>query len=245
MILMTDDEALLAGILADPEADLPRLVYADFLEETGLEANIARAEFIRVQIELARLPTEELSTQAALTWRIQESVLLKNFAKTWLAPLRVKGEALQNPGTHGLFRRGFLETVWMPAIIFTTKAQKLFARAPVRELRVTRTTLPELAEMLAQPHVRQLHTLNLCDRSLGDDAARMLAESEALPSFQHLLLKACNLTDGGAISLAETPHLWQPQRIDVSNNPITPVGFARLAARFPTVEFGLLANGAT
>ncbi len=45
--------SLLAAIQADPDADLPRLVYADFLEESG---DAARAEFIRVQVELARLP---------------------------------------------------------------------------------------------------------------------------------------------------------------------------------------------
>ena len=48
---MTDGEALLAAILANPAEDTPRLVYADWLEEHGREE---RAEFIRVQCELAR-----------------------------------------------------------------------------------------------------------------------------------------------------------------------------------------------
>ncbi len=39
---MTDDEqALLRGILLDPNADLPRLVLADWLEENGDEARAA------------------------------------------------------------------------------------------------------------------------------------------------------------------------------------------------------------
>jgi uncharacterized protein (TIGR02996 family) len=45
-----DQAALYRGILATPHADLPRLVYADWLEEHG---RAERAEFIRVQIELA------------------------------------------------------------------------------------------------------------------------------------------------------------------------------------------------
>jgi uncharacterized protein (TIGR02996 family) len=45
-----DQAALYRGILANPHADLPRLVYADWLEENG---RAERAEFIRVQIELA------------------------------------------------------------------------------------------------------------------------------------------------------------------------------------------------
>jgi uncharacterized protein (TIGR02996 family) len=47
-----DERALLAAIVAAPDDDLPRLVYADWLEENGRPE---RAEFIRVQIELSRL----------------------------------------------------------------------------------------------------------------------------------------------------------------------------------------------
>ena len=45
-------DALLAAVRADPDADLPRLVYADHLDETG---DGDRAKFIRVQCELAKL----------------------------------------------------------------------------------------------------------------------------------------------------------------------------------------------
>lgn len=44
---------LLRAVLVDPFDDLPRLVYADWLDEHG---DGERAEFIRVQIELAKLP---------------------------------------------------------------------------------------------------------------------------------------------------------------------------------------------
>jgi uncharacterized protein (TIGR02996 family) len=48
---MTDDLALLAAIRAAPDDDAPRLVYADWLDEHDQPE---RAEFIRVQCELAR-----------------------------------------------------------------------------------------------------------------------------------------------------------------------------------------------
>ena len=54
---MTDGDALYRAILAAPEEDTPRLVYADWLDENG-QPN--RAEFIRVQIELAQIPPSEL-----------------------------------------------------------------------------------------------------------------------------------------------------------------------------------------
>src|SRR5947209_2333045 len=44
-------EAFLQAIIEAPEDDAPRLVYADWLEDNG---DPHRAEFIRVQVELAR-----------------------------------------------------------------------------------------------------------------------------------------------------------------------------------------------
>jgi uncharacterized protein (TIGR02996 family) len=53
---MTTRAGLLQAIIEAPDDDVPRLLYADFLEETGGDADIARAELIRFQIETARLP---------------------------------------------------------------------------------------------------------------------------------------------------------------------------------------------
>lgn len=48
---MTDRDALLAAILSDPADDLPRLCFADWLDENG---ESEQSEFIRVQVELSR-----------------------------------------------------------------------------------------------------------------------------------------------------------------------------------------------
>jgi uncharacterized protein (TIGR02996 family) len=50
---MSDRDALLRAICENPDDDAPRLVYADWLDEHG---DPRQAEFIRVQIELARGP---------------------------------------------------------------------------------------------------------------------------------------------------------------------------------------------
>lgn len=55
---MTTSDALLAAVLASTDDDLPRLVYADWLDENG---QAERAEFIRAQIELAKYPHDERS----------------------------------------------------------------------------------------------------------------------------------------------------------------------------------------
>jgi uncharacterized protein (TIGR02996 family) len=56
---MNQGDALLAAILDNPADDGPRLVYADWLEETGGQAERERAEFIRVQVALARAEAVE------------------------------------------------------------------------------------------------------------------------------------------------------------------------------------------
>jgi uncharacterized protein (TIGR02996 family) len=61
---VTDLDALFAAVIDRPDDDNPRLVYAECLEEQSgdlpdPDAALARAEFIRVQVELARLPDPE------------------------------------------------------------------------------------------------------------------------------------------------------------------------------------------
>lgn len=46
--------AFLADIIAKPDDDLPRLVFCDWLEGLGDDGAAVRAEFIRVQVELAK-----------------------------------------------------------------------------------------------------------------------------------------------------------------------------------------------
>ena len=53
---MDERFALLRTIEDHPDDDMPRLVFADWLQEHGEEE---RAEFIRVQIELARMGLSE------------------------------------------------------------------------------------------------------------------------------------------------------------------------------------------
>ena len=49
---MDPHEPFLKAILAARHDNLPRLVYADWLEESGEPGNTARAHFIRTQIHL-------------------------------------------------------------------------------------------------------------------------------------------------------------------------------------------------
>ncbi len=53
---MTPRDKLLQAIIEAPDDDALRLIFSDFLEETGDGTDLARAELIRFQIETTRLP---------------------------------------------------------------------------------------------------------------------------------------------------------------------------------------------
>jgi uncharacterized protein (TIGR02996 family) len=87
---MSDATALLAAIRAAPDDDAPRLIYADWLDEHGQPE---RAEFIRVQIELARHDSPTL--------RQREAALLAEHHDALAGPLAA-------PHLRFRFDRGFI-----------------------------------------------------------------------------------------------------------------------------------------
>ncbi|HWG41514.1 MAG TPA: TIGR02996 domain-containing protein [Gemmataceae bacterium] len=118
--------ALIAAIREAPDDDAPRLICADWMEEQGGEANVARAEFIRTQIQRAKLPPEDIR-QSELQAR--ELRLLKRWAPVWC-------------GSHFVFkkvcfRRGFIEYVHLHLRHFLHHRRQMFALEPVRDVRLT------------------------------------------------------------------------------------------------------------
>src|SRR5947209_13753167 len=91
----TDASALWRAVVADPHDDAPRLILADFLEETGRPE---RAEYVRLQCRLAALD-EEAPERAALDRR--ERQLWVKHKAAWRAPLPALVREFP-------FRRGFV-----------------------------------------------------------------------------------------------------------------------------------------
>lgn len=126
---MSEREGLLAAILANPEADLPRLVYADWLDENG---ESERAEFIRLQIEKSKLIADKAcaayesgrccrSTECTLCpiHRRENDLFLSLRQKPgWFEP--VEYEHYCSPGVEAgmklacVVRRGFVSEVHAP-----------------------------------------------------------------------------------------------------------------------------------
>jgi uncharacterized protein (TIGR02996 family) len=93
------EPALLRAILDDPEDDGIRLIYADWLEEHG---RAERAEFIRAQIEGARLPPAGTERRRAL--RARQAALVAEHSAAWAVDLPPLVRAY-------VFHRGFVEQV--------------------------------------------------------------------------------------------------------------------------------------
>src|SRR5262245_27193116 len=73
--------SFLAAIREAPDDDVPRLVFADWLEDTG---EPDRAEFVRAQVEAVHLPDHD-PRRDALERRARE--LRQAHASRWLADL--------------------------------------------------------------------------------------------------------------------------------------------------------------
>ena len=87
---MPNAAPFLAAIRAAPDDDAPRLIYADWLDEHG---QAERAEFIRVQCELARRKSPKL--------RKREAELLAKHHDAFAGTLAA-------PGLRFVFHRGFI-----------------------------------------------------------------------------------------------------------------------------------------
>src|SRR5213078_1683780 len=92
-----DHAAFLRAIRAAPDDDLPRLVYADYLDERG----DPRGEFIRLQCELARGDCPPLRARELLR---RGAELLDRYDAVWAG-------LLAEAAYEATFRRGFVEEI--------------------------------------------------------------------------------------------------------------------------------------
>jgi uncharacterized protein (TIGR02996 family) len=175
---MSDESALLAAILAHPDEDTPRLMYADWLDENRQPE---RAEFIRLQ---CAPDADEAAEERA--FELEERNRVK-----WLAGLP------QFPGARWEFRRGFPEYLDISADLLLDRYDA-FARVPwlrflsihnmwnasVRDL-CNRPWNPHWVELELQEHPDTEDTLGGPDATLSAEA---LARCSQLGQLRRLRL---------------------------------------------------------
>ncbi|WP_439621151.1 TIGR02996 domain-containing protein [Gemmata sp.] len=151
---MSDGDALLAAIIANPDDDTPRLIYADWLDENG---QAERAEFIRLQVAracvmrdwpagLAQLLLDRYADEWARLGR--EAELLARNWNTWAEPFELWGRK------NIFFRRGFVEELTCAPMELIENHLPLFQLKTPPSVVTIVPQGPEipLADLLSVPH---------------------------------------------------------------------------------------------
>jgi uncharacterized protein (TIGR02996 family) len=244
---MTDRTALLAAMAADPFDDTVRLAYADYLEETG---EPDRAEFIRVQVELARMNPNDPARRPLVVRHLE---FLRDLVPVWRAEL---------PKLAGIewgdFHRGLIEEVQAAdEIALVRHAAAIFTLPAIHVVRLVRFSEPEtlarlaaldrvrilrlissraedrtLRTLLASPYLSRLIAIHLDNNRAGNGVALDIADGR-FPVLEELWLGSNRVGNEGADALAATPFLSMLRVLDLSGNRITNAAIrAALARRF-------------
>jgi uncharacterized protein (TIGR02996 family) len=244
--MTTSAPDLLRAILNDTEDDAVRLVYADWLEDHGQSE---RAEFIRGQIELARL--EAPFGHPLDVWGLRRYALYRaNYAGPEHAYLWGKddesnrrqrqlgdrlraleqahaGRWLQEVPAWArerhLIRRGFVEGVTTGARGFLQKGAGLCRRTPLLHAELTNAAAC-VAELARSPLLGRLETLRFAcgpqsAGALRGDGLRALARSPHLANVAGLVLSGQHTGPEGAKALSEIP-FRRLQGLDLRGNDL-------------------------
>lgn len=251
---MTTDESLcfFREIVAAPEDDVPRLIYADWLEERGDPLGA----LIRIQCELARLEAE---SPRYVELRLEEWNLLHEYGDEWNGTLPKWVSSFER-------RRGFVERIALPYGKFHERADLLFEEYPIRDLtlegrpeRLTRI-LEEplmlrveslslaflddegLRSVVESPYLENLSSLRFVDGRFTRSGMRAIAWYAEWPRLKRLSLAGCLAPLGRAAGfpdkvvacnvLAETDRLDRVERLDLSGNDLPAAQREVLRARY-------------
>jgi uncharacterized protein (TIGR02996 family) len=207
-------QSFLRAILDSPNDDLPRLVYADFLEESG-EAD--RAEFIRIQCELA---TVGFSRERRNALESRERELLTKYVEVWKLPIR----------GHQTFRRGFVDTLWTSANFLLAGDPERISDSTVRTLRITNADqrIDDLAEYRGFANIEHLDLTN--NNLSGDYRLRAILGNPHLGKLKGLNLHNNRIWADDVLRLAQSPVARHLTHLDLSGNGIGNDGLRHLLA---------------
>jgi uncharacterized protein (TIGR02996 family) len=178
---MAAHEGFLREIIEHPDDDTPRLVYADWLDDHG---DPERAEFIRLQIDLARQPKDDPHREAR---KKRERELLDVHAWEWAAGF---GWPLFE---EWVFRRGFIDKVQTHLQAGADHIRALLWIHPIRHLRDTSQFFDLQGLVEALPSLGGLRGLELWNLEAYDGALmRRVLTSEHLGNLRVLVLRHKN-----------------------------------------------------
>ena len=225
------NKALLAEVIANPEDDLPRMVYADWLQQRG----DPRGELITLQ----------LAGKAKLA-----DALLKKHKKAWAPKL----------GSY-VYARGFAVLYKVAVDKFPAHAAAVFAAEPIRtldlsqgnaldptpdvrpaftrkelarvrrlELRRLRIPVDVFPKVVATKALAELRELDLGYAAMSKSSVEALLQKSVFTRLEVLRLYGCRLDDRFALALAAAPFANSLRDLDIGLADITAPGMMALAA---------------
>jgi uncharacterized protein (TIGR02996 family) len=236
---------LVAQVVAAPDDDAPRLVYADWLIERGDPLG----ELIQLQ---CRLALADESNRRAM--RIAENKLLAAHHAAWIEPLLAVLPDQRPYERYKLeHRRGFVERAEL-TLACLPHLPELALRAPLLcELELA-TGFGEPSNKLARPSIgaafgdrvfERIRSLELTVAGAGNAVAYEVAVAPTLANLTSLSIKASVwdemaehfsappdelvLDDAGAIAIAKSPHLANVRRLRLEMNRISIAGVHAIA----------------
>ena len=181
-----------------------------------------RAEFIRVQCELAR---RDLSEERWSELYERKDALEANQDR-WADELPRLNGVRWNPID---FPRGFVRDIWCDdAEAFVRNAAAIFASAPIQCASFMR--LRSLGSVLKVPELSRIKRLILEGCGLGPGDAQALALSQFVTNLTALHLSGNRFGDSGAKALAASHQLRSLDNLDLGENQIGDEGVVALAA---------------
>ncbi len=175
---ISDGDGLRAAILAQPDDDTLRLIYADWLQENDQPD---RAEFVRAQVAASQ--AEPYSPQAGKQIAIAKR--LHDAHPEW-------GQEVRKWVNGAQFARGFIEHVNVNAATFPRDAAALFAHEPVRSILLMRfvaTTTVSLVPFFDLPQLDSVRRLDLNHLQLSPEESELLVETPQLVNLTDLGLR--------------------------------------------------------
>jgi uncharacterized protein (TIGR02996 family) len=191
-------------MLEAPADDMPRLIYADWLEDQGDPL----AEFVRVGVALAPLGSDAAGREE-LEHRRDE--LLRRHGAGWLGPWLAPGNVS--------FHRGFVSACQFPEGLTASAARELASRRVFALLPLARGRLEPwhkgLAVRVRVPGLGALRQPFWLGAPLGDALGAVLLGSPHLAGATDLDLGTSAVGDAAVAALAANPALAGLLRLDL------------------------------
>jgi uncharacterized protein (TIGR02996 family) len=227
------ERGLLDAILAAPEDDAPRLIYADWLADQG---DPLRAEFIRTQCRLARLPPSD-PEHLPLSEReeeLRESLVLSDtLRRSFDFPPECRAGYLASDSEGTDFARGFPYFVDVRGLA-PPNVSLLVERTTVRGLSLIDLRLEQLRAVIEQAAFASftgLHLSGVYQPSAETDAClAMIADSPNTARLSWIEI-SLNPSSAGLDHLTRWEHLTGLKRLVLrfGAEPTDPTAIVRLA----------------